>query len=450
MNKSQIDQITAHIDTFFTLELSQKIAEHYPDTPDINDVSIGNYTAKEFLSLSNKVFDQFKEELSQSLIKALPFQYHFQNEYGNGNLNDEFQQYINHVKGNNFPAAANNLNKLIHYQAINGFWEKSKRKYFKSYEAKVQEDQERIDLTSRHLNEVSIKLKSVVENLESEKDALSTFTRAKKKELDEISSLVASARQHNDEINNLNTSSVSVSEKINALHDASEEKKTDIDELFKELKNEQKNLGSLINDRKDQIEDQNKKFTQLDEKFSEKLSIVNDKTEFFEERNRYLDDLIGREVGASLFETFNQRKSELKKPIIIWGIAVAIAAAITVWWISQLFGGIDPSNIPWQLIVINTIKSLPALGFLLFTISQYSKERHFQEEYAFKSAVALTVNSYAEQLKDESNKDSLIMESVSEIYTTPIDKKPVKKSDDVSILKATKDLIDSGKAALKG
>ena len=58
-----------------------------------------------------------------------------------------------------------------------------------------------------------------------------------------------------------------------------------------------------------------------------------------------------------------------------------------------------------------------------FVISQYTKERHFQEEYAFKSAVALTVNSYAEQLKTNDNKDKLIMDSVDKIYRTPIDKK---------------------------
>ncbi|MGF2683485.1 hypothetical protein ACQUFR_12025 [Acinetobacter johnsonii] len=88
---------------------------------------------------------------------------------------------------------------------------------------------------------------------------------------------------------------------------------------------------------------------------------------------------------------------------------------------------------------------MPVLGILFFTISQYTKERNFQEEYAFKSAVALTVKSYAEQLKDEFNQDKLIMESVQTIYTPPSPKNSKVLNNESSSLENLKQMIDQVK-----
>ena len=72
---------------------------------------------------------------------------------------------------------------------------------------------------------------------------------------------------------------------------------------------------------------------------------------------------------------------------------------------------------------MSEIKSLPIMIVLLFTIKQYVRERTFQEEYAFKSAVSLTILAYSHQLKDEINKDKMIMDSVTNVYDSPIPKK---------------------------
>ena len=97
------------------------------------------------------------------------------------------------------------------------------------------------------------------------------------------------------------------------------------------------------------------------------------------------------------------------------------------------------------MILVNSLKALPAVGLLLFAISQYVKERNFQEEYAFKSAVALTINSYADQLNEITNKDKMIMESVTQIYKSPIHQKIVQK-DQSSISSSAKELIETAKS----
>ena len=54
---------------------------------------------------------------------------------------------------------------------------------------------------------------------------------------------------------------------------------------------------------------------------------------------------------------------------------------------------------------------------LLFTIKQYVRERTFQEEYAFRSAIALTVQAYGDIAGTK--KEELIMKAIATIYSLP-------------------------------
>ena len=445
MNKNQKNQVQAQIDKYFQLDIAKLISASFPNV-DENQVAIGEYTSKEFLSLSNKVFSQFREEIKGTYFKALPFQYQFQNEYGGADLNTDLSHFISYVTSNRLPNAVVHLNRLIHYQAINGFWEKSKRKYFRHSEETVNSEKERIELVSKQLEESTASLRDLLDGIESAKRDLEIFVEAKNKELSEIEYLLAASRDHNNEISELHSSITSLSEKISALHDASELKRNETDELHKESKSELKSIRVSLEEQSIAIDDQNKEYLKLKNKFEEKLSLVESKADYFAERNEYLDDLIGREVGASLFETFKQRKGELSSSISFWKWSVPVTAIATIVWIFFLFGSGDLSNLQWRVIFVNSLKALPAIGLLLFAISQYTKERNFQEEYAFKSAVALTINSYADQLVAEDNKDKLIMESVNEIYKTPLSTKHNKDAEAKSLVGTAKELTEVAKS----
>lgn len=449
MNKHQRNQVQAQIDNYFQLDMAALISASFPSV-DENQVAIGEYTPKEFLSLSNKVFNQFREELKNIYFKALPFQYQFQNEYGGADLNTDLSHFNTYVTSNRFPSAVAHLNRLVHYQAINGFWEKSKRKYFRHSEETVNSEKERIELVSKQLEESSASLKGLLDDIDSAKDNLDIFTEAKRKELSEIESLLVASRNHNNEISDLHSSATSISEKIYALHDASESKKNEIDEVHKESKTELKRIREALDGQASVVDGQNKEYIKLKNKFEENLSLIEGKTDYFSERNEYLDDLIGREVGASLFETFKQRKGELSSSISFWKWSVPVTAIATIIWIFFLFGNGDLANLKWQVVFVNSLKALPAIGLLLFAISQYTKERNFQEEYAFKSAVALTINSYADQLAGEDNKDKLIMESVNEIYKTPISTKHSKDAETKSLVGTAKELTEVAKSMVSG
>ncbi|MFY8281925.1 hypothetical protein AAEU31_00090 [Pseudoalteromonas sp. SSMSWG5] len=447
MNQAQLNQVKGHLETFTTIDLGKLVASKYGEEANLSDVNIGEYSAKEYISAVRKVLAQFREEIDSSYAKAMPFQYNFQNEYGTGNLNNDLTNLLSNINAQNFPASIPALNKLIHYQAINGFWEKSKRKYFRSSEVSVQEDKDRIDLVSKHVEASSNKLSELLSEIDDQKDVLNRFIKSKSSELSEIESLLSSARLHSNEITETHTKSATLEERINSLLEQAEDKKISIDELTDQFKKLLSEMSNLLTDSKVESESRQKSYNKLEKAFTEKLSFVEEKREYFEERNQYLDDLIEREVGASLFETFKQRKSELITSIGFWKWAVPTSAIATIAWIFFLFGNGDLSGLSWQIIIINSLKALPAIGLLLFSISQYVKERNFQEEYAFKSAVALTVNSYAEQLEDASNKDKMIMESVGQIYASPIYHKNDSKNAS-SVSSATKELVDAVKSVL--
>jgi hypothetical protein len=199
------------------------------------------------------------------------------------------------------------------------------------------------------------------------------------------------------------------------------------------------------------------KYEEIDKRyddFEQKLKIVEDKTGFFEERNNYLNELISREVGASLFKTFNQRKNEISLSLKIWQISVWVAAVIAILVIMAIFTnffgyfGVANHTFSWQEIIVNGIKSSPAIFLLYYTISQYNKERNFQEEYAFKSAAALTIKAYADILKDDAKKDELILRSVSGVYRSPIINKYDTKSDLNSLTDLAKEFIAKGSEVL--
>jgi len=445
MNQSQINQVKGHLEEFTSIDLADLIAVNFGDNADLMNIKIGEYTAKEYFSTVNKVFGQFLEEIDSPYAKTLPFQYHFHNEYGAGNLHQDLANLLAQIKSRNFLATIPQLNKLAHYQAINGFWEKAKRKYFRASEANVKEDQQRIDVVSKHMIQVSDRLKNLLNQIAEEKEGVNLFLKTKKSELSEIESLLNAARQHSNEINDLYTKASTVEERIASTLDNSEEKKNDIDLIKSESKGMLVELKALLNENNKTNKVQNEIYTKLVLSFEEKLGYVEQKKDYFEERNSYLDDLIEREVGASLFETFKQRKTELITSVTLWTWIVPITAAATIAWIFFLFGSEDLSGLAWQVILVNSLKALPAVGLLLFSISQYVKERNFQEEYAFKSAVALTINSYANQLNESTNKDKMIMESVTQIYKSPIHQKAADK-DQNAIVVSAKELAETAKS----
>ncbi len=345
------------------------------------------------------------------------------------------------------------LNRLVNYQMRNGFWHQHP---VKSSDA-IDKETKRIFNTSSNAYESAMRL---MEELEHTKEKISSISSSVERNastaastisklsseaavrLNDIESIYSSAKVYSEEVPKIISESSVVLAGLKT--NLQEEEKIIAEmtdkrvEVLKFNKLAQDKVDSMLKSLSEELE----AAVSAKKNVEEAADLIKAKEEYFSERNKYLDDLIGREVGSSLFETFKQRKNEISSSINFWKWSVLFVTVATLMWVFFLFGNKDVSAMSWQLVLINTIKSIPVVGLLLFTISQYTKERNFQEEYAFKSAVALTINSYANQLDDKVNKDKLVMDSVSAIYRSPVDNGSTKISSK-EVSGVIKDLSDT-------
>jgi hypothetical protein len=441
MNIQQKEQVLGLLDAFDAINFNDKVAESFKDSGDISQINIGDISLNDYVTLVNKVRHHFRQEFDGLNYVTLPFSYNFGSEIGSGNLQSDLSNMNTYISGANYSNSLSYVYRLANYQRVNGFWELNTRRAFKKTERKLQEEYELLEMKKSIIEQRILELDDFVGKVRDAEVRVNTFLEESHSQIKTYEALLQNLVSQNDAINNMFNSSTGVVEKINSQLALAENKNSSIDKIFDDSEKALDAIKLNISQYKEEYGEISKKLNALNSSFDEKLAFVTGKEEYFKERNDYLDALIGREVGASLFETFKQRKNELAPSVNFWKIAVPVLAISTVLWIFFLFHLSEGQTMDYKLIIINSIKALPAIGLLLFGISQYSKERNFQEEYAFKSAVALTLKAYSEQLISEENKDALILSSVSSIYKSPIYHSKLKVEDGKSAIDSVSDLL---------
>lgn len=425
MNQEQKQRVLAQLDPFWKLDIDKRIAEVYKDYTDLSSIAVGYYTVSELSQYSKKVISQLGQVLETPFSNILPFQYQFQNDFGNGNLGDDLTNMNALIEANNFPDAVNVLTRLVYYQVANGFWDKVLEKDDKKRFAHIVEMESKLNLASELLNKNIETNKTLLESLKSEKENLETLVSTKKKELGEIEGLLPTARNNSEELNRLLNTSTATNESINGLLT---QQNTNLDTITKKIEEEktvytafQKDIKELKELFNTEIENGGKKNIEFDKM----LASVLEQSKTFDKQILVLNELIGKEGAVRLFNTFNDRKKDLDAPVKRWAwivIGTGVAALLLIIGIFTNFFGLIttmpmPQSIDWQFLVINSMKSTPIMIVLFFTIKQYVRERTFQEEYAFRSAIALTVQAYGDI--SGSKKEDLILQAVSTIYSLP-------------------------------
>ena len=425
MNQEQKQKVLAQLDPFWKLDIDKRIAEVYKDYTDLSSISVGYYTVSELSQYSKKVISQLGQILETPFSSILPFQYQFQNDFGNGNLGDDLSTMNAHIETNNFTEAVNVLTRLVYYQVANGFWDKVLEKDDKKRFAQIVEMEGKLKLISEQLAKSIETNKTLLESLKKEKENLETLVSTKKKELSEIEGLLPTARNNSEELNRLLNTSTATNESINSLL---AQQTTNLDAITKRIDEEKTSYSTFQKDIKElkelfnaEIENGEKKNVE----FEKMLSSVLEQSKSFDKQILVLNELIGKEGAVRLFNTFNDRKKELEKPVRRWACIVIstgiVALFLVIGIFTNFFGWIPsmkmPETIDWKFLVINSLKSTPIMIVLFFTIKQYIRERTFQEEYAFRSAIALTVQAYGDI--SGSKKEELILQAVATIYSLP-------------------------------
>lgn len=425
MNIDQQNKIIIQIENLRKVDIEKKLAEAYPNQTELGNIQISKMNVSEFLNLTKRLLNQILSELKSENRLILPFTFSTP-EYGQQNLDQAIADLNSQISSQQFSSAENSLLWIAQYSLQNGFFDKSKFKVHSLESLKFEKQKESLDLITENYSQLKKKYQDLLVELENTKKTINDFYSIKQDELQQITSNLSLSNSNNTQIQNLLNTSTQAETKINSISEQTVKEKANVDllkiEIDKTYVDFKANFNKLLAD----IKTSDTSFRTIYGDFDNKLKFVENKTSYFEERNKYLDVLIGREVGASLFETFKQRKKELDSPLLFWKWSIAIMTLFTFFIIlaifTNFFGYYGPVDnvLHWENIFVNALKASPFFFLLYYTIAQYNKERNFQEEYAFKSASALTIKAYADIINDTTKKDDLILKAVYGIYRSPI------------------------------
>lgn len=452
MNQQIAQSISTLSSQIDSINFDELVTKAYPDRTDLENIQLSQISLAEFIYLTKRVLAQFSSTVSEREISMILPPIYTHGQYGQAQVDNQIQNLFTYLNQASFTSAEPLLLWLVGYQVENGIYTKANKKQGENLAASLNTLSEKLNLSQVSITNKQKEVETLYANLETSSKEIQNLISQKRDELAQITTNLTTSNAQTTQIAEILTRGTEQSSRLNTILEQQELNKQQSDKKLKELQD-------LYSDTNIKLEENIKTVLTQIEDFKKQvltnqghLDFVEGKRKFFEERIVYLENLIGREVGASLFETFKQRKIELHGPVIFWRWAVPTMAIATIAWVFFLFShqpDITKINLWWQAFAVNTLKSIPAIFLLLFTINQYRKERNFQEEYAFKSAVALTIDAYSSRINDLNNKDKLIMEAVLSIYKTPIEEKHSERMKTKTALDTIKTMVDTTKELVK-
>jgi hypothetical protein len=410
------------LQSFDSLNIQQVLIDFYNATDIDSRLVLGHYTVDGLIKATERVITNFKQEINSDGWSSLSNHATHQ-EFGNRSLSSDLQNLYNQLSGKQIDGNyITYLDWLIYYQRTNNFWHSTKAisdtDNLRSIESELKTKKE---LYTKYLNDIEVLKADII----ASKLKLDTTVTDKTKEFQVLTENATSSQATLTEINQLLAEGKNKSERLVELvkysEEKSEEAKTKTEEERKRFDDYKKNHLELVKTLNEKIEG----VASSQKIWDEKLQFITEKESFIKAKEDEINNLTGFAAGVSLFHTFQERKKELEKSVEFWQWSIVVIAVFVVAYISILFY-VNPSTTingtSWGIFALNSIKSIPGIILLYFVIKQYNKERAFQEEYAFKSSVSLTLNAFADKLSNGaalSNKDNLIIDSVGKIYETP-------------------------------
>lgn len=204
----------------------------------------------------------------------------------------------------------------------------------------------------------------------------------------------------------------------------------DLQRLFADGNTFRKRIEETINQAQEFTEKyeealQNKLF-EIDAETEQKFDRVNELIE----RTEYALRLA---TGESLFHAFEKRREELFAQRQVWGKLIAVSAVLTVVWIIVALSGWTFAALQdapyWVSLIVKTSVGIVPISLFYFSIKQYTHERQMEEEYAYRSALSLSLEPYSDMVRkslppdDQGNLQTkhteFLVESIQRIFTPP-------------------------------
>jgi hypothetical protein len=130
-------------------------------------------------------------------------------------------------------------------------------------------------------------------------------------------------------------------------------------------------------------------------------------------------------ADGALGSKFHDRENKLTEKIPFWKRLIILMTLGTMIWVLIVFTCF-PSKFDneWVNLLVNLLKTTPVFILYGFVFKQYSKERNLEEEYAFKSAVAMTLTAYSRMLAEgdrdpNKSRQEMLLKSIENLYKAP-------------------------------
>lgn len=418
MNINQKQIVLDNLEAVKSTDIEQHLIAAYPTETDFSKVNISKYNVAEFLFLFNKMISQLEEELVNGLGFLLPFTENYANDFGAVNLQSDLSNIHSYLNSNQFNPIEPILDRLIHYQIKNGFWNKSETKSHPVDLETIKKQKTFIDLNQKALDKNLIAYNGLQANLTSTISDLNILIEAKKIELNQITSLLSNANLQLTEITTIVSNASNkdteiegilknIKDKLIAVSESITEYETDFTVIKKDNSTLKLELETAI------------------AKALEDLKKSKEGIEFIESNRAEIVRLTGMAADGALGSKFDQRQIKLENGLTIWKWAIPIITFLAGAWVVFVFKYLVPDfKDEWVNILVSIIKTSPGFILLGFVFSQYKKERNLQEEYAFKSAVAMTLTAYSEMLSNADNdvnnsRQQMLLKSIELVYNQP-------------------------------
>jgi len=418
MNINQQQNILKCIEQINVLDIEKLLIERYPGESDFEKVIINKYSAHMLFFLLRKMITQLKNELENGIGLLLPNRENFNNDWGQITVDSEIETIYSYIQTKQFDALEPLLDKFIFYQVRNGFWDRSEIKAHSIENEKINKQLVLIELNIK-ANENNLKLydelikktnsnieeiNALIQEFKIEQTKLLALANNANANVTEIGTLLSAASNKETEINGILTN---IKDKVSVVVENISEYQTGFEKIQKDAASQSTTLFDNIL------------------KSVQNLEHAKKGVEFIEGKKSEIIRLTGMAADGSLGSKFDQRQKQLNEGLTFWKWGVPVMTLVSFIWVGIVFAWLRAKfDTEWINLIVNLLKTSPAFILLGFVFTQYSKERNLQEEYAFKSAVAMTLTAYSNMLemRDEENNKSrqeMLLKSIQQVYTQP-------------------------------
>ena len=279
MNLNQCVSITNSIEELLSLDIDKTIANFYKNEQNISKIQIDQLNIGYFISLTKRVLKQIREEIDREGF-ILPYNYNIP-DVGQYNLHQVINNLKSYIVNNQLSDAEKFLFWLIQYTLQNGFYDKSKYKFYPLEEIDFSERNNKLSLLETNLNNLKAHYDELLENIKSATEEINSYYSQKQTELRGIEANLTSARNDAKEIADLLSDSNVNKAKIDSILEQVEKEKERIENLNKESKTTFTGLKDSYTELLEQLEEKNKLYKSQNDEFEKRLSFVKDKEDYF-------------------------------------------------------------------------------------------------------------------------------------------------------------------------